>query len=152
MRIQSFIVVVAGCLAVLSNASAAHAAAKPCDLLSSQDASALLGTPVKPLMQMDQYCGYQSISQKENTNVGLSLSSAAGATAATLNALVAKGDTTETIAGLGDSNLLITKGRDMYTFAVIYHGQLVSISMAKRPSPALKAALIAEMRGILGKI
>ena len=152
MRIQLFLAVAAASLAVVTTPRPAHAATKPCDLLSSQDATALLQTPVKPLLQMDRYCGYQYISDKVNTNLGLSLSSAGAANAATLNKLAGKGDTTETIADLGDANILIGKDRDLYTLTVIYHGQLLSLAASKRQSPELKAAVIQEMRVILAKI
>jgi hypothetical protein len=150
MRIQTSLAVAAAALVVFTTPSAAHAAPKPCDLLIPQSASAIFGTPVKPMMDSGEYCFYQSSS--ENANVGMSLSSAAGATPATLNALVSKGDTSEAIAGLGDQNLLITKGSDTYTLVVIYHGELVSITAVKRRNPAMKAAMIATMRQILGKL
>lgn len=150
MRIKSSLAVAVAVLTACLAPCAIHALPKPCDLLTAQGASAMLGSPVKPLMQMDVYCGYQSTS--ENVNVAVSLSSAAGATAATLKALASPGDTSEAIPGLGDSNLLIARGGDSYTLAVIYHGQLVSISVVKRHSPALKAAIVQAVKQMLTKL
>jgi hypothetical protein len=150
MRIQPFLTVVAACLALFSTTSAAYALGKPCDLFTLQSATAILGTPVKPMMASDEYCFYQS--STKNADVGMSLSSAAGAAPGLLGKLVTKGDTSEAIAGLGDQNLLIAKSTDTYSLVVIYHGQIVSLTAADRRTPAMKAALIAAMRQIMGKI
>jgi hypothetical protein len=149
MRIKSSLAFAAAILAASFTPCAAYAAPKACDLFTAQIATSILGTPVKSLVQMDEMCGFQSTS--ENENAILSVSSAAGAKPGTLNALVSKGDTSEVIAGLGESNIFITKGHDMCTLTVIYHGQVVSIAETKRPIPAMKTTMIQVMRQVLTK-
>jgi hypothetical protein len=63
-----------------------------------------------------------------------------------------QGDTTESISGLGDQNLLDIRPNGTNVLTVFFHQKMVVLSVQKHMDAGLKAAMIRAARQALGKI
>jgi hypothetical protein len=153
MRIQSSSSF-AGALLVLLVAPPAAYAAPPntCELFNPQAAATLFGGPLQPPMPVGAMCMYTNASGPVIT---LSVSPAPGSAGADFVRVkmgAGPGDTTESIPGLGDQNLFDARPNGWNVLTVFSLQKMLTFSVQKHLSPALKAAMIQAARQIIAKI
>jgi hypothetical protein len=153
MRIQPASTIAVILFALLIATNAAYAAPpNSCDLFNPQAAATLFGGPLQPPMPVGTMCMYTNASGPVIT---LSVSPAPGPAGA--NFVRAKigagpGDTTESIPGLGDQNLFDARPNGWNVLTVFSHQKMLTFSVKKHLSPALKAAMIQAASQIIAKI
>ncbi len=140
-------------LVVAATASSAAQAIKTCQLFTQQDAVALYGSALQPPMDVGTMCMYVNPSVGAVVTITISPATAAsGADFVRVKMGVGKGDTTESISGLGDQNLLDIRPNGTNVLTVFYHQKMVVLSVQKHMDAALKAAMIRAARQIMAKI
>jgi hypothetical protein len=160
MRHKSGLYVAATLLCMFEYSGVALAApAKACNLMTRQAAAAIFGGPVDPGVGGDtsvgDICEYNGPGSHQQVSVGLidtktyGLSPAAVFKIATAQA--STGHTSETISGLGESNLFIASPTDS-SISVLYHAKILTVGATGSKNPGLKAALVQAARQILGKM
>ena len=153
---------VAPLLLILLSASSLHAVEpKMCDLMTRQQAAAIAGGPVdagaeQSLMKGAAMCLFSAVGSGDQTvSVGvMSKDSFYGASAAAaFKAATApkRGDTNESIPGLGEAAVLVTSGGDS-SLSILYHDRIVNVDATGSKNRSLRAALIDAAKTVLGKL
>ena len=129
-----------------------------CDLMTQQQAATVFGSAVAPgrvEMGTASLSGCRFDTPKGDfAEIGVMDAKAWGMPAAALFKTLAEpspGHTVESIAGLGESAILV-KGPTDSTLSVLYHDKILLVSATGSKNPGLRAALIDAARQALGKI
>jgi hypothetical protein len=140
-------------LVLAATASSAAQTVKTCQLFTQQDAAALYGSALQPPMDVGTMCMYVNPSVGAVVTITISPATAAsGADFVRVKMGVGKGDTTESISGLGDQNLLDIRPNGTNVLTVFYHQKMIVLSVQKHMDTTLKAAMIRAARQIMAKI
>jgi hypothetical protein len=154
MRIRAVAPATAAFLALfMVHFTASAATPKACDLLSAQTATSLLGGPVNaPIDMQGIMCGYST--KTGSATVGLTVTQGMSANDFRMIATAgaASHAAVEQISGLGDQSYLIGAAADRSSLLVSYHQQTLTLSVVKKMTPDLKAAMIQAMKQILAKL
>ena len=153
MRIQPANSIAVALFALLVATTAAYAAPlNSCELFNPQAAATLFGSPLQPPMPVGTMCMYSNASGPVIT---LSVSPAPGSAGADFVRVkmgAGPGDTTESIPRLGDQNLFDARPNNWNVLTVFSHQKMLTFSVQKHLTPALKATMIQAARQIIAKI
>ncbi len=139
---------------LLLTSVSAYAATPPkaCTLLTQQQASAILGAPVKPPLDANFACIFSSTAPGSSANVNINLVAVDGAPAGTMakayTATLHKDyatDTIESVSGLGEQNRVIVSTHKI-TINVLIHNAILSLIVVISTNPHLKADMIQAVR------
>ena len=156
MRIRKALAVSASFAVLFTACSVAHAALPTaCQLLDAQTAARLAGGAVATTVDgREILCAYGL--KSGNANVLLQVNYAPGTdgsdTIPAMRMAAGQVGTAESIPGLGDHNLLYTKGSQGSFFLVYYHQKMLQLSVGRQLTPDLKAAMVQAIRQMLSKL
>jgi hypothetical protein len=149
-------------LILLSASSSLHAVEpKMCDLMTPQQAATIAGGPVdagaeQNLMKGASMCLFSAVGPGDQTvSVGVmgkdSFFGASAAAAFKAATAPKRGDTAESIPGLGEAAVLVTSGTDN-SLSILYHDRIVNVDATGSKNRSLRAALIDAAKTVLSKL
>jgi len=137
-------------------ATTLHAATpSACQLLNSQAASSLLGSPANPPMDGGGVvCIYSDKGASKTLSLNIQSATFRASDFETQTRMQGFGATnSEVVPGVGEANKLLFFSGDHSALMVLYHGELLTLGvMRMKMTPDLKTAMIQTMKQILGKI
>jgi hypothetical protein len=152
MRLKAALPVAVVLVVLFAAPSGANALPKACDLLTAQGAASLLGGPAGLLMDGGVVCGYSAKSGGGTATFSLSEGGATDANLAMMTRDIGGGGyQKETISGLGDQCVYVVRTGDHLSLTVFYHKNVLVLSVVKKATPEIKAAMIQSMKQMLAK-
>ena len=142
-----------GLLALVISPCAVRAATA-CQLLNSQSAASLLGSPANPPVDLQGIaCSYSGKASSGMVTFSVNdASMSVGDFTMMMKTQGGMGGTMETISGVGDQNFFFIKPGNQNTFMVLSHGKMLALSAQMKMTPALKTSMIQTMKQILTKV
>jgi hypothetical protein len=137
-------------LALAACSIARAAPVKPCDLLTQEAASRLLGAPAEPPVDQGVLCRF---SHSADSEVAVAVVEAGRNGAQLFTAVVqpGEGETAEPVPGLGELSSFIHSATHS-SLAVLFHGRILTLGVRNSANPELKAALVQTAKDMLARL